>query len=86
MNYAEIIVHTYEKIKLDFYLMLFLLNVKIRELSIKFKLLGLLEENLREYMTSEYGKILTKSQKTHLKRKNMSSFTALNIKLNQKSL
>lgn len=43
MNYAEIIVHTYEKIKLDFYLMLFLLNVKIRELSIKIKLLGLLE-------------------------------------------
>lgn len=35
MNYAEIIIHTYEKIKLDFYLMLFLLNVKIRELSIK---------------------------------------------------
>lgn len=35
MNYAEIIIHTYEKIKLDFYLMLFLFNAKIRELSIK---------------------------------------------------
>ena len=69
VNYAEIIIHTYEKIKLDFYLMLFLLNVKIRELSIKIKILGLLEENLREYMTLEYGKFSTKSQRMHLIKK-----------------
>ena len=41
MNYAEIIVHTYEKIKLDFYLMLFLLNVKMCYVS-KWLLGGLL--------------------------------------------